>query len=121
MKIALGAALFLTAITAHAAFIHPMDFDNSAVQQQEVINYIQTNVAADYCDGAVDMCQPTTLRMMEKTNLKAFKHLTQATDRKLLDKVISDYCDGGPDSCSYSTINMMYNQNLKVRNTSLSW
>ena len=67
------------------------------------------------------MCQPTTLRMMEQQNLSAFKKLTKAQDRKVLDRVIKDYCDGGLDMCNYTTIEMMYQQNLKASGEQLTW
>ncbi|MGP4129479.1 hypothetical protein OJE16_06745 [Pantoea tagorei] len=73
MKLLVGAALLLTSAAANAGFVHPLDFDGSEAQKKEVISYIQKRVKADYCDGQLDMCQPTTLRMMEKQNLNAFK------------------------------------------------
>ena len=121
MKILLGAAALLCSFAANAGFIHPLDFDGSEAQKQEVINFIQTKVKADYCDGQLDMCQPTTLRMMEQQNLTAFKKLTQANDRKVMDRVIEDYCDGGVDMCTYTTIEMMYQQNVKANNQKLTW
>lgn len=121
MKLVLGATLLFSAMTANAAFIHPMDFDGSEAQKQEVIEYIQSKVKADYCEGGIDMCRDTTLRMMEKSNLNAFKQLTQAKNRKIMDKVIKDYCKSGLDMCSYATIRMMYNKNLKASDEKLTW
>ena len=100
-------------------FIHPLDFDGSDAQKNEVISYIQERVKADYCK-TIDMCQETTLRMMENKNLEAFKSLTQATDRKILDRAIHDYCDT-IDMCSYQMVEMMYNQNLKKSKEKLTW
>ena len=121
MKKFLGFALFFAACAANAAFVHPMDFDGSEAQKKGVIEYIQAKVKKDYCEGSIDMCQPTTLHMMEKQNLNAFKHLTAAKDRTILNKVISDYCKGSIDMCSYVTLDMMYKQNLKASKESLSW
>lgn len=121
MRITLGPTFMLASFTASAGFVNPMDFDGSEAKKQEVLDFIQKRVKADYCDGAIDMCQESMLRMMEKQNLTAFKKLTQATDRKILNQVISDYCRSGIDMCNYETINMMYNQNLKASHEKLAW
>ncbi|MGG5215197.1 hypothetical protein [Rahnella variigena] len=121
MKFVLGFAALVLPFAASAAFINPMEFDGSEAQKQEVIEYIKARVKADYCDGAVDMCQPTTLRMMEKQNLTAFKNLTKAKNKQILDKVIGDYCEGAVDMCTYATLDMMYKQNLKASGEQLSW
>lgn len=121
MKNMLGFVLLTATFYANAGFVNPMDFDGSEAQKQEVIDFIQTQVKKDYCEGAIDMCQDTTLRMMEKQNLNAFKKLTQANNKKILDKVIVDYCEGAIDMCNYSTLSMMYDQNLKASNETLSW
>lgn len=121
MKSLLAIAILLTPLAASADFVHPLDFDGSEAQKQEVLGYIEDRVKADYCDGQLDMCQPSNLRMMEKQNLRAFKMLTQAKDRVILDKVIEDYCEGGLDMCTYETINMMYNQNVKANQEKLAW
>ncbi|KQN58011.1 hypothetical protein [Erwinia sp. Leaf53] len=121
MKSLLAIAILLTPLAASADFVHPLDFDGSEAQKQEVLGYIEDRVKADYCDGQLDMCQPSNLRMMEKQNLRAFKMLTQAKDRAILDKVIEDYCEGGLDMCTYDTINMMYNQNVKANQEKLAW
>lgn len=121
MKILIGAAVLFSSFAANAGFVHPMDFDGSEAQKQEVIQYIQGKVKAAYCEGQLDMCQPTTLRMMEQQNLKAFKKLTEATDRKVMDRVIKDYCKGSIDMCNYSTIQMMYNKNVKADTQKLTW
>lgn len=121
MKKILGLALLAATFTTHAAFVHPLDFDGSAAQQKTVIEYIQGKVKKEYCEGPVDMCQPTTLRMMEKQNLSAFKKLAKAENRPVLDKVIADYCHGPIDMCNYSTLNMMYQQNLKASGEKLTW
>ncbi|MFM1688124.1 hypothetical protein ACJ7VZ_06335 [Aeromonas salmonicida] len=118
-SVILGMMLF--PLSAMAGFIHPMDFDGSEGQKQEVIKYIKDKVKQDYCDGELDMCQPTTLRMMEQQNLDSFKKANQATDRNIMDRVIQDYCNGDLDLCTYGTIWMMYQQNLKASKKELSW
>lgn len=114
-------AALIFSFAAQADFVNPMDFDGSEAQKDEVINFIQEKVKADYCDGQLDMCQPTTIRMMEQQNLTAFKKLTKAEDREIMDRVIKDYCESGLDMCSYSTIEMMYQQNLKASSKKLAW
>jgi len=105
--------------TSEAKFIHPLDFDGSDIQKKEVIAYIQNRAKKDYCK-TLDMCQETILRMMEKENLEAFKRLTRATDRKILDRAVHDYC-GAIDMCTYQMVEMMYNENLKKSTEELSW
>lgn len=113
---------FLAApVAANAQFINPMKFDGSEAQKQEVIKYIKARVKKTYCDGPVNMCQETTLRMMEKQNLDAFKAATKATNKKIMDKVIETYCNGAIDMCDYATINMMYTQDLKASKQDLQW
>lgn len=113
--------LALMPAIAAAGFIHPMDFNGSEAQKKEVVEYIKARVKHDYCDGQIDMCQATTLRMMEQQNLESFKKATQAKDRDIMDRAIKDYCHGGIDMCSYDTIWMMYQENLKASNEDLNW
>ena len=116
--------LFVSAlfpVCAVAGFIHPMDFDGSAAQKKEVVEFIKAQVKHDYCEGNLDLCQNTTLRMMEQENLNAFKKASKATDRAVMDQVIRDYCGGGLDLCNYSTIYMMYQENVKAGNQELTW
>lgn len=65
------------------------------------------------------MDNPSTLRIMEKEELKCFKELTKAKNRKLLDRVIRTYCEIG--MCNYSTILMMYKEELKASSEELEW
>jgi hypothetical protein len=102
-------------------FIHPMDFDGSEEQKNNVIEIIKAQVKKDYCDGAVDMCQDTTLRRVEANNLEAFKEATHAKDRKIMDRVIKDYCQGAVAMCSYSTIWRVYQSNLEASQKKLGW
>jgi hypothetical protein len=120
LNLILGLLALIPAI-ATAGFIHPMDFDGSDAQKQEVIEYIKSRVKHDYCDGQLDMCQAMTLRMMEQQNLNSFKKATKAKNRAIMDRAIKDYCHGGIDMCSYDTIWIMYHENLKASNEDLSW
>ena len=114
-------AITLLSVNATAAtFVHPMDFDNSASQRQQVVDYIKSTVHDEYCKK-MDMCTPSTLRMMERSNLKAFKRLTTAKNRKLMDRMIRDYCRSSLRVCSYTTIKMMYAHNLSASKQQLEW
>ncbi|EEX92130.1 hypothetical protein VIA_002774 [Vibrio orientalis CIP 102891 = ATCC 33934] len=57
---------------------------------------------------------------MENENLDAFKRLTQAKSRDILDRAIHDYC-GTVDMCTYQMIEMMYKENVKASQQQLSW
>ncbi|MEJ8325522.1 hypothetical protein WKI40_20555 [Kosakonia sacchari] len=104
-----------------AKFIHPMDFDGSEAQKADVIKYIKDRVQKDYCNSKLNMCQETTLRMMEQENLRAFKEASQANDRKIMDNVIKTYCHSALDMCNYTTIEMMYKENQKASKQDLKW
>lgn len=121
MKNLLITLSLLVSFDATADFVHPMEFNGSETQKNEAINYIEARVRHDYCSNGLDMCQNTTLRMMENENLKAFKEATKAKDRLVMDHVIKDYCNSGLDMCNYTTILMMYNENIKAGAKSLSW
>lgn len=121
MKATLFLFFLLLPFNVFADIIHPMDFDGSEAQKKKVIQLIKERVKKDYCEGDVDMCQATTLRMMERENLNSFKQSTKAKDREIMDRVIKDYCYSGVDMCNYSTIWMMYEENLKASKKSLEW
>lgn len=121
MKKILILVIAIIPVNVLADFIHPMDFDGSEAQKNKVVEIIKERVKKDYCQSGIDMCQNTTLRMMEKQNLNAFKEASKAQDRKIMDRVIKDYCDSGVDMCNYSTILMMYKQNLEAGKKQLNW
>jgi len=98
-------------------FIHPLDFKNTESGRQKVIEYIKNNVKETY--AAIGMDDPSTLRMMEKEELRCFKKLTKVKNRQLLDRVIKTYCDIG--MCNYSTILMMYKEENKALSEELEW
>jgi hypothetical protein len=118
-------SLFAVALFAPAlAFagqlpVHPMDFDGSEAQKTVVIDYITKNVYKQYCTG-INMCQESMLRRMEQKDLDAFKLLTKAENRKVLDQAISDYCSN-LDMCNYAMIQRMYEKNLAASKQKLSW
>ena len=120
-KLSLFSLFIASASPAFAGFVHPMDFDGSEGQKAEVIQFIKSQVRKEYCDGAINMCQATTLRMMEQQNLNAFKQATRATNRKIMDRAIQDYCHGPINMCNYQTIMMMYQQNLNASKQQLNW
>ncbi|MNR46887.1 hypothetical protein D3C85_1659170 [compost metagenome] len=60
------------------------------------------------------------LRRMEQKDLEAFKLLTKAENRKVLDQAISDYCSN-LDMCNYAMIQRMYEKNLAASKQKLSW
>lgn len=116
--------LFLIIVLVLVAFslysedmVHPLDFDGSDAQKEQVILFIQENVKETYT--AIGMGDPATLRMMEKEELECFKKLTQAEERELLDNVIETYTAIG--MVSYSTFWMMYEEELKASKETLSW
>ena len=111
----------ISTLANSSAFVHPMDFNGTDREKSQVISNIKDRVKSDYCNSTVDMCNSTTLRMMEKANLKAFKELTQARNRNILNRVIKDYCGKMVDMCNYTTLNMMYNKNLTASKENLSW
>jgi len=121
MVILLAAILFLNATAIAEDFMHPMDFKGTQEEKNKVIQLIKQRVNKDFCQSELKMCQATTLRMMEKQNLDAFKKASQAQNREIMDRVIKDYCTSGLDMCSYSNLWMMYEQNLEASKESLAW
>lgn len=115
----LGVTILLCSKNIYAAtFVNPIDYKDTEENRQKVIEYIEEDTKRTYCE-TVDMCSPTTLRMMEKQNLDAFKYLTEVDSKELLQKVINDYCNVG--MCNYSTIRMMYDSNNKASKEKLTW
>lgn len=112
----LSILLFASNLFAQS-FISPIGFIPNEVNKQKVILYIKKQVKDDY--SAIGMDDPSTLRMMEQENLKAFKELTKASNTSLLKDVIKTYCDIG--MCNYSTISMMYNEQSKASQKTLKW
>jgi hypothetical protein len=99
------------------SYISPVGFNNSDYNRSKVIEYIKYDVKKSY--SAIGMDDPSTLRMMEKENLDAFKQLLNAKDKSLLKNVEKQYCNIG--MCNYTTILMMYNEQYKASNETLKW
>jgi hypothetical protein len=109
--------IFSTSISYAYRLIHPLKFNGTESEKKIVIEYIVENVKKTYT--AIGMDDSTTLRMMEKEELKNFKALTRAKNRGMLDRVIQTYCSIG--MCDYSTIKMMYDQEMKSAGEELNW
>lgn len=108
--------LFVTNLFAQS-FVSPINFVENEINKQMVISFIKKQVKDDYT--AIGMSDPSTLRMMEAENLKAFKELIKVTNTALLKQVIKTYCDIG--MCNYSTILMMYKEQYKASKKTLEW
>lgn len=98
-------------------FVSPIGFQPTEENKSAVVNYIKESVKAEY--SAIGVESETTLRMMEKQNLVAFKKLLNATNKDVLARVIRQYCEIG--ICNYVTIEMMYKQEMKAKGESLQW
>lgn len=109
--------LFISGNLFSQTFISPINFVSSEENQKKVISFIEKNVYETYT--SIGMGDPSTLRMMEKEELKCFKELTKLTNVSLLKSVIKTYCDIG--MCNYNTILMMYREQEKSSNEKLSW
>lgn len=89
------------------SFVHPLKY--KAKDKQKVTEFIKASVKETYSKaGAVDA---GTLKKLEKSEMDAFKELTKAKNREILDKVIETYCASG--TCLYSSLLLMYNEQLK--------
>ncbi len=110
-------ALLISPIIYANGLTHPLDFKGTEKEKNHVITYIKGSVKETY--SKIGMGDPSTLRMMEREELKSFKALTKVKNRKLLDGVIKQYCNIG--MCNYNTILMMYNEQNKASNEKLEW
>jgi len=99
------------------SFVSPIGFVATDESKADVLAYIRKQVKQEY--AKIGMDDPSTLRMMEKKNLDAFKELTKATNTELLRKVTKTYCDLG--MCDYDTILMMYNKENKESQKTTEW
>lgn len=100
---------------------NPIEFTGTEEQKVEVIASIERGVYQTYCIEG-DMCADSTLRMMENSELKAFKYLTQidVATMDLYNGVVQTYCVD-IDMCSYSTIKMMYDSEVKASKQTLTF
>lgn len=99
------------------SFVSPIGFVENEANKQMVLSFIKKQVKDDYT--AIGMSDPTTIRMMEEENLKAFKELTKVTNTSLLKDVIKTYCEIG--MCNYTTILMMFKEQEKASKKTLEW
>ncbi|MHC5176653.1 hypothetical protein [Serratia rhizosphaerae] len=114
----LGLLLPMATMAMPKGFVDPTTFKGSEAEKQSAINYIKARTQKDMKTIGVD--SPATLRMMEQSNLDAFKQLTEAADKKLLKKVIKTYCSQ-IDMCTYQNLKMMYDRDLEASKQDLNW
>ena len=127
-KFTLGMAFTLLIFFVGSAFalgsqniFNPIEFTGTEKQKVEVIASIERGVYQTFCVEG-DMCSESTLRMMEKAELKAFKYLTQIDESTmhLYNGVVQTYCVD-MDMCSYGTIKMMYDSEVKASKETLTY
>jgi len=99
------------------SFVSPIGFVATDDSKADVLAFIKKQVKDDYSKLGMD--NPSTLRLMEQENLKAFKELIKVSNTTLLKQVIKTYCDIG--MCNYSTILMMYKEQEKDSKKSTEW
>ena len=111
--------LLFPIVTYSQSYVSPIGFSTNESNKNKVIAYIKKDVKATY--SAIGMDDPSTLRMMENENLRAFKELLsiRGKNTSLLKKVEKTYC--GIGMCNYSTILMMYKEQLRASNEELVW
>ena len=98
-------------------FVSPINFVENETNKNRLVSSIEKNVKETYT--SIGMGQPSTLRMMEKEELRCFKELLKVKNKSLLRNVIKTYCDIG--MCNYSTFLMMYNEEEKSTIQKLEW
>ena len=121
-SVLLSALLFLAAAVqaAPSTYVDPLSFDGSDAQKAAVLSHIEKIVHKEYCEG-LGQCSPTTLRVMEEEELRAFKALaSRDIDRKLFGIVYKDFCVAIGD-CAYSTLAMMYRMEQRASEKKLQW
>ncbi len=102
-----------------------MDFNGSDKEKKNVIAFIESNIYEIYCENELlkDMCTNTLLRVMEEEELNAFKKLTKAKDKTILNKIIQTYCKNPllEGMCMYSLILTMYEEEVIASGQKLTW
>lgn len=102
---------------AQSEFVHPLDFRDTPEQRRVVLQYIVSSVEEQCMKlGIEDLA---TRRAVEEGELEAFKTLTQATSRQILDRVIAE-CHR-LDIYDYATILAVYEGELEASRKSLEW
>lgn len=109
--------VFFSSILFAQSFVSPIAFVENESNRQKVISFIKEQVKQEYTE--IGLGDPSTLRMMEQENLKAFKELIKVTNTSLLRDVIKTYCEIG--MCNYTTILMMYKEQNKASKETLEW
>jgi len=109
--------LFIPLVSFGQSYVSPIGFVNNDINKNKVIKYIEYDVKKTY--SAIGMGDASTLRMMEKENLNAFKELLKAKNKSILKSVEKKYCDIG--MCNYNTILMMYKEESKAASQTLEW
>jgi predicted site-specific integrase-resolvase len=117
MKKILLLLMFIPLVSLGQSYVSPIGFVNNDNNKNKVIKYIEYEVKKTY--SAIGMDIASTLRMMERENLNAFKELLKSKNKSILRKVEKTYCDIG--MCNYTTILMMYKEESKAANQSLEW
>lgn len=109
--------LLVSLISNGQTFVSPIGFIDVESNRKKVLDYIRMDVKEKY--AKIGMDDATTLRMMEKENLKSFKELAKVSDTNLLKKVIDKYCE--IDMCDYVTILMMFKEEKKAKSSTTEW
>lgn len=98
-------------------FIHPLDFNGSSKEKDNVIEYIEELVENQM--ALIDMKSNVVTREMEEAELTSFKNLTKAKDRELLDTLIEQLNFTG--NMSYIVLEQMYNYEIASKDEKLEW
>lgn len=99
-------------------YVSPLGFTMNEANKKRFVEYIKKNVEETY--SAIGLDNPSTLRMMEKENLKAFQELIKINlNPSLFKRVEKTYCN--INLCNYSTLLMMYKQEASAASEELDW
>ena len=120
IKVAVIATLLICAEQssfAQGEFIHPLDFRDTPEQRERVLQYIVSSVEQQCTElGIADFA---TRRAVEEGELEAFKTLTQARNRVILNRVINECLRLGISD--YATILAVYEKEVDASEESLKW
>lgn len=100
-----------------AAFLHPMDFENTEEQKQQVIKYIKVQTKKTL--ETINSYNNILAREMEQQELNSFKALTKAKDRETMDNIIRQL--NSINSLNYIMLKEMYDQEMMASNQELTW
>ena len=117
--------LFFSSFVFGKNLIDPLSFSGSQSEKNAVISFIERDVKKTYCENELleSMCTNSMLRLMEEEELRSFKILTNAKNKKILNKVTSTYCDNSmlEGFCTYTMILLMYEEEVKALGQKLEW